>query len=332
MKKLKIFILTILFLQTSIFAQNSFFKTDIKGSVGLRNALLNEFVYANNSVSGEQYYLSLLNWNLENSIYVGLNADLCFKKFHLAVDLKEFLPSTFGFMDDSDWLQDYYYKTGNSSIKTNYSTHSIKFTQGFNAGLDLFYEITPITGLQINPKIGASYELYEIYGIDGTAYYGNSSNGGSNSYYAYNNSSHNTVSNFSGNIIKLKQEYIFTWIGFSIKYQTPSQKLLFDISADISPWLYVISLDSHLKRSPIVYYLDKGYAVFGAARATVAATYTLSDFLKFRFGITGLFTKEIECDDYISQESETGKYYNSGGKTGSAIRYFDLQFSVSFNF
>ena len=123
------------------FAQNSNFSFKIEPLFGTRNGTLTEYVYNYSSVTGSEYKLSLLDWDLQNSLFYGLNADVCLKNFHIITNWKNFIPSKRGYMQDSDWLQDAYYKTGRTDIKTNYSIHDSNLLSGINLGITLKYDI-----------------------------------------------------------------------------------------------------------------------------------------------------------------------------------------------
>lgn len=297
---------------------------------GVRNALLNEFVYHKNSKTGEEYYLSLLNWNLKNSMYSGLNVDASYKAFHINAGFKAFFPNNFGSMDDSDWQQDSGYHTGNSSLKTNLSEHDINFYQGFNIDISARFNFSPCTGLTLSPLAGFSYETYSMIAKNGYGYYGYALSANNPSYYGYDDIPHRYITDFSGhNVIKLEREDYYTWIGIGIGYITPNQKLQFALDLNVSPWVYIVSRDTHLERS--LYFIDFGGQAFSAFKASLFIQYNFNSIGAIKFTANGLFTTDIRGIEYTSSTID-GPYKRNGTMIGSASRYIDFQLSAIIRF
>lgn len=341
MKKLLLFLAAGIFASSIAVSQTSNTRTfsfELEPYFGLRNGVLNEFVYSKNSKTGSEYYLSLLNWNLQNTPYTGISADFAIKDFHIAGDFKALFPNSFGSMDDSDWLQDAGYKTGRTDIKTNYSVHDMELLEGLNAGIKLYYNFHPTSRLTLAPAVSFSYETYSMMGMNGTKYYGkaNGSIPGGNtdySYFSYDDLAHRTVGTFSGNVIKLDREDYYTWIGISLNYKTADSKLNFGISADVSPWTYLISRDSHYLNngSTGTYYVDLGGDFFSAFRGGIYAQYAVNSILALKLSCDGLFTTEIKGIEYKSN-NVNGPYTKNGAVIGSASRYIDFQLSAIIRF
>ena len=330
MKKTFLAFLTGLFLSSPIFSLTNGFTFEVEPLFGVRNAVLNEFVYNKNSKTGEEYYLSLLNWNLKNSFYTGLNADVSYKAFHINAGFKAFIPNDFGSMDDSDWQQDYVYHTGNSSLKTNYSEHDLNFSQGFNIDISARFNFSPCTGLTLAPLAGFSFETYSMVGKNGYGYYGYALSGYKSSYYGYDDIPNRYIHDFSGQkVIKLEREDYYTWIGIGIGYITPNHKLQFALDLNVSPWVYIISRDTHLQRN--IYFIDLGGQAFSAFKANLFVQYNFNSIYAIKFTANGLFTTDIKGIEYIS-DSVNGPYKRSGTVIGSASRYLDFQISAILKF
>lgn len=320
------------------FSQSKNFSFELEPFFGIRNGVLNEYVYSKNSKTGEEYYLSLLNWNITNSLYSGFSADFGFRDFHVSGDLKALLPNDFGSMNDSDWLQDVGYKTGNSNVKTNYSVHDMSLIEGFNIGVKAFYDFHPVKSLTIAPSVGFSYETYSMMGKNGTYYYGKSNGsipGGNTkySYFSYDDAAHRTTGPFNGNVIKLEREDYYTWIGFNVLYTTPDSHWDFGLSADVSPWTYLVSRDTHFLNNGTTgtYYLDVGGQAFSAFRGTIFAQFNLNNLMALKLSGNGLCTTEIKGIEYTSSTVD-GPYKKNGAVIGSASRYLDFQVSAKMKF
>jgi len=329
LKKILFSAITALLLSFPAFSLNNEWGFEIEPYCGVRNTLLNEYVYGKNSQTGEEYQLSLLNWNLKNQVYAGFNTDVRFMDFHLAGNFKGLLQNYKSSMDDSDWMQDAGYKTGNTSIKTNYSEHELNFVQGFNVDAKALYDFKPAKGLTLSPSIAFSYETYTLTANNGTTYYGYGKNGVKYSYFSYDDTAHRSVTQMSGEVIKLERYDYYTWIGFDVKYTTPDNMWKFGISAEISPWAYIFSRDSHEAKG--VYYIDIGQGFFSAYRASAFVQFNLDQHCGIKFLADGMITGELKGNDYTSG-SYNGTFKNNGPVSGSATRYFDFQLSAVVSF
>lgn len=335
MKKILFTAVTAVLLSLPVYSQSKDFTFELESQIGIRNAVLNEFVYGINSKTKEQYHLSLLNWNLKSTFYSGLTADAAFKRFHLTGNFKAFIPNNYGSMDDSDWLQDSGYRTGNSSLKTNYSEHEQDFLMGLNASIDAKFDFHPAKGFTLSPSIGFSYETYSLTANNGTLYYGKKNdslplyNSNDPNYYAYNDVLHRDVKPIYGEVVKLERYDYYTWIGVDLNYVTDNGQWGVGLSADISPWAYIFSRDSHNVRQ--IYFIDIGSGFFSAFKAEIYVQYNLNNLVAFKLTGSGLFTAELKGNDYTSG-SYDGPFKNNGPWSGSATRYIDLQTSVILRF
>lgn len=331
MKKTLSFFIAGLFLSLSIFAQKNPFSFNIEPHFGIRNGILNEFVYANSSSTGNEYYESLLNWNLKNSFYSGITLDLSFKNFHINGDFKGFIPNNFGSMDDSDWLQDYYYNTGRTDVKTNFSSHDMDVIDGLNFTVKALYSFHPSKSITLSPSIGFAFEKYTLLAKNGYGWYGKGYGASDKSFYSYDDVLHRVRLDFNGhNVIRLEREDYYTWIGLSLDYAPAYSNWEFGFNIDVSPWTYIVSRDSHLERD--TYFIDLGQGFFSAYKASIYAQYKLTQMTTFRVCATGLFTMDLKGNDYISTGSINGTYKNSGAVTGSATKYLDFQISALIRF
>ncbi|MCR5614231.1 hypothetical protein [Treponema sp.] len=312
------------------FAQNSNFSFKIEPLFGTRNGTLTEYVYNYSSVTGSEYKLSLLDWDLQNSLFYGLNADVCLKNFHIIANWKSFIPSKRGYMQDSDWLQDAYYHTGRTDIKTNYSIHDNNLLSGLNLGIALKYDINFGKVFTLAPFAEFNYENYQLKANDGMCYYGNTIDGNTRHYYyPYDDINHRTVSPCTGNVVSLDRSDLYTWLGVETRFKTPDSRWIFSFDIAVSPYTYIYSIDNHhLTHTD---YLDISSAICYAVKANTFVQFNFTNYAGIKISALGLLTGEIKGSDYSKTNTET-IYKKTGALTGSSSKYFDIQISGVINF
>lgn len=303
---------------------------------GVRNGVLSEYVYANSSVNGKQYYLSLLDWDIKNTFYTGLGVKWQYKNFSISGQYKGFFKnSNSGILEDSDWLQDKYYGTGNTGVKTNFSFHDCTVNTGSIFNLETKYEFKIQPFFSILPIIGFSYENFSLSASNGKIYYGNDkyntpsgAAGFLGNYHAYNDTGHNTVASLSGKMIDLKRKDYYTWLGVQFKFNTLDERWIFSLSVYGSPFTYLDSIDDHIDRK--VEFNDIGAAIFYAWKGESFVIFRADNNFSFKFSVDALYTGEIQGLDFSRNYSSNpnAEFKKTGTTTGSSSRYFDIQLSV----
>lgn len=331
MKKSLLILLCGIFVTAASFSQERTFSFKLEHLFGIRNGTVSEYVYSRNSQTGKEYHLSLLDWDLKNSLYYGIAGDFGIKDFHANIIFKDFIPGTSGKLQDSDWMQDAGYHTGNTSIKTNYSVHDNNFLQGLNLEGKLQYNFHPATNFILAPTLGVSYENYHFVGMNGYKWYGKPKSGNDNSYYAYNDPSNSITGPFSGAVIELERYDFYVWLGLYADYKTPDKKWNFGAAFEFSPYTYIISFDSHLARNPPLYFLDISEVFFSAFKGNAFAKLNITDVLSLKVNLNFLITGELKGIEYTSPERH-GQYKRNASSIGSGTKYFDFQISAAVGF
>lgn len=333
MKRVFLAIAAFFALVTTSFAEENLFGFSFEPIMGLRNGVVNEFVYLDNTVTKEEYHLSQLDWNIKNSFYAGCAADLRIQKFHFGVNLKSFATNTNGTIEDSDWMQDACYKTGNTSTKTNFSKHDETLDKWFSISLEGRYEFSPLSFWTISPTIGFTYETFSLTGTDGKGWYGfNSDRKRQTSlndgyFYSYD-SAYKSDLIFTGNIIRLEHKDYYVWLGFSTKFTTPDEHWVFYADFSVAPYTYMLVRDSHYLK---MYYVDIVEQNFSAFKAATFVQFKFNKMFAVKLAVSGLLTTELKGIEYTSPTYD-GKYKRNDAVIGAAAKYFDIQLSGSFTF
>lgn len=339
MKKNLLTIFAVLTVYSSLSAKDNKWSVDLQPCFGFRNGTFIEYVYSKNSLTGQEYHLSQLNWNIKNSAYLGASVETKISSFNINAEIKGFIPDTSGNMDDSDWLQDAGYKTGNSSIKTNYSEHTLDFTQGLNFDIFASYEFKCGKVFSISPAVGFTYERYSFDGIDGNYWYGYNkldrpqSELDKGHYYSYDALGHRKAGVFSGKVISLTRDDYYTWLGVKAKIKTSDERWIFTLNAFVSPYTFIDTRDHHwLNRSPNgTYYADLSTGYFSAFKGNISAAFMFNKTAGIKATFNALYTLELHGVEYITY-SENGKYEYSNSNIGAGSKYFDYQLSAVIKF
>lgn len=313
------------------FADGKNFSFSIEPCFGIRNGVLDEFVYENAVNDNREYHLSILNWELRNSLYYGVDVDAGFSNFHIVASWKSLIPCASGRMYDSDFLQDYYYGTNQTDVKTNWSVHDNYLISGLNLALALKYEFNVNKNFSISPVIEVSYENYFFKAKDGTAFYGESLVGYDEwyHYYPYDDVENITVSKLPGDNVDLRRNDFFTWIGFETLFFTNDRRFIFSLSLACSPYTYIYAHDSHLLRD--IYFIDISQGVFSVFKGKTFVQFNITETVGVKLSVSGLFSAELKGEEYLSY-SYNGLYKKQSTVVGAASKYFDAQISAVVSF
>lgn len=300
----------------------------IEPNFGVRNGMLTEHVFAKNSITGDEYTLSLLEWDLKSAAYFGIDADVNISNFVIDFGIKVFASTRVGKMIDFDWNQDAGYGTGNTSLKTNFSEHECSLSSGANLELFLKYNFD-VSYFTIAPVIGITFENYKFESHNGWVKYGNTKDGKNVSYYAYNDLENSYSKKVYGNLVNLDRSDLYTWIGVDFSAKFFQSKLSFTGKIAIAPYTIMLANDEHVVRSN--YFIDRLSGWGSSVKWEVFMKYQPIDFFGLKFGVSGLSTKVLHGPEYYST-SKNGKYYLLSNSTGGAsTQYVDIKFSALFS-
>lgn len=293
----------------SVYATAEIKKTDFSLSVepliGVKNGQVNEYVFLKEA-NYDCDKLSELNWEIKNEFYSGLKLNGGYKNVFLEAGFTAGFPLKCGTMKDSDWLNNNssVTKTSGHDYKTNYSESDNYIDYDISASLKTGYsfklpELKKI-GTKISPFFEFEYQLFKFTAKNGTAWYGNETNG---YYAAWNDEEKRSIKYFSGDVISYKRQNFIFWLGGSIAFNLPKD---FSVGAGFkfSPFVYSESIDCHHLRG--LYFLD-----------------IVSDFCSlFNYN----FNTEYKIDskksiclnaDYIYMKTLRGKSYSSDSQKWS---------------
>lgn len=301
----------------------------IEPTFGMRIGKEGEIVWAKSS-KGDQYKLSELEWEYTPAFYLGANLGVVYKRLEISFLSKFFIPSNCGTIKDSDWLQDFYYKTGKTSIKTNYSESENNIQKGHDLELAFAIKMYPTHFLTLRPRISVNYSHMEFSAIGGKYWYGKALEGYENNrpypyYYPYDSDKINTGSLVNAKVIHYKTSNIYLWTGIQADF-IPSKKIEISLTTEVAALLYTISFDNHILKN--IDYKQYSLSIFYGARQKINTTFNLNKFFSLCINFSGVFTGETIGPSYHKSTSQ--KDYILDGDAGAYSIYFDAGICAKF--
>ena len=302
---------------------------------GMRFGKEGEIVWAKNSRNGKRYKLSELEWEYTPAWYLGGKIFANYKRFEITSTSKFFMPTHCGTIKDSDWLQDAYYGTGNTSVKTNYSESENHISSAFDFELSFAFKFYPTHFLTLRPKISASYQRMKFNAVGGTLWYGHDINGVAfndensykGAYYSYDSDEASIAKIKDGTTaIQYDTRNIYVWTGIQADF-IPTKKIVLSLALEAAPFVYMLSYDSHIltKNS----YKQRSISAFLAVRQSFNATFNFTDFISVSLNFNGVFTGETEGPNFLKES--TMSYTKIANNAGGYSMYFDAGISIKFS-
>ncbi|QTQ15255.1 omptin family outer membrane protease [Treponema parvum] len=326
-KRRKFFIATALAFATALVCAQSGHSDKKKwtwsaeASLGFIYGRMGEYAYYDKGSSDK---LSYLEWDMKPLWFYGVDLEAASEKFSFLVNLKGFVPASCGYMQDSDWLQDYQWGTGNRSVKTNYSEHDNFLTSGFSSFGEISYKFCPSEKIFVFPLFAIEYQDMYFSGRDGTAWYGK------DNFYPYNaGGGYSTIQDFFGKVIDYERRDVYVWLGCRASWVF-SDKWNFSVSGYVAPYVYMWSRDSHFLRS--IYFVDIGYDRFCAGKLKIAANYSLKKKVSLKLEAGCLMTEEIHTSKAFQSSEKDNGYYEVDAEDGFSSEYFEYSVAVKFLF
>lgn len=341
MKKLPFILALELF---SFLAAAQIKKTDFSFSVeplfGLKNGVVDEYVYWNNSTYDDDK-LSELNWDIKNELYGGIKLNGSFKNVFLETSFTAAIPKSSGITKDSDWknvcISDY----SDWQFKTNYSETDNYIDYDIGAKVKAGYEFKLLQDkkvkLSLKPFVGFQYENFQFTTKDGTAWYGNVKNeiytdlGKYELCYGCSDTDNRNVfkfsslSNYDGKSISYQRQNLIIWLGSDFKIELP-KKITVLAGFKVSPYLYSESIDSHYLTN--YYYLDVTPGYFSVFDANLGVEYALTKKQSFVLTAEGFYMKTLRGNDYENSKKKWSKDDKSSLVDGGAAqRYINITFA-----
>lgn len=309
---------------------NSDFYLEVEPLFGLKNGLVDEYVFLKNPIYSDDK-LSELNWDVKNEFVVGANFKAVYKLFYLQTSLIAGIPAKSGLMKDSDWMNNdpnEVSATSGYDYKTNYSESDnnidYDFSSGINFGAIFSFFNERAVHLNLTPFFGFEYQIFNFTAKDGTGWYGHKIDG---YYRAWNDSSNRTIYNFSGDVISYKRQNFILWLGGNLEFELPYNFVL-GAGIKVSPWIYSESVDNHWKSS--VDFLDAVSGFFSIMDISFSAEYKFTPKTSICLNADWLCSRLLRGDNYNKSHSADiwGKSPYADG--GAAQKY--LNFYISFRY
>lgn len=306
----------------------------IEGIFGARFGKEGEIVWGRNSQTSEKYKLSELEWEYTPALYAGTKIAGGYKRFEISFSSIFFFPTTFGTMKDSDWQQDSYYNTGNTSIKTNYSESDNKIKNGFELELSLAFKFYPTNFLTLRPKISVSYQQMKFDAMGGTWWYGHDENGVEfgkenykGAYYSYDEKGKFSSDTFKYEpVVKYSIQNIYFWTGIQADF-LPTKKIVLSLATEAAPIVYMDSYDQHIIGKSV--FRNMSLSAFFAVRQSARAQFNISNNFSLALNFCGMLTGESTGVTYEKKTNET-LYKKFDDSSGAYSLFFDIGISAKF--
>ena len=309
------------------------FFLDVEPLFGLKNGLVDEYVFLKNSAYSSDK-LSELNWDIKNQFFVGANFKAVYKCLFLKTGFKAGLSaisSKSGLMKDSDWRNLEAEGAGNYQYKTNYSESDNHIDYDFSTFIEAGGRFKFFRGKNVRvnlcPFLGFEYQIFKFTATDGTAWYGNILSEG---YRAeWNDSSNRTIYNFSGDVISYKRQNFILWLGGNLQVELPWNFVL-GAGIKVSPWLYSESVDTHWHPKKYKDFLDAVSGYFSMAGVNFFAEYKFTPKTSICLQSEWLYSRLLRGDNYEKSHSADIWEKSSSVEGGAAQKY--LNFYISFRY
>lgn len=321
----------------SVYATAEIKKTDFSLSVepliGVKNGQVNEYVFLKES-NYDCDKLSELNWEIKNEFYSGLKLNGGYKNVFLEAGFTAGFPLKCGTMKDSDWLNNNsseVTKTSGHDYKTNYSESDNYIDYDISASLKTGYsfklpELKKIS-TKISPFFEFEYQLFKFTAKNGTAWYGNETEG---YYAAWNDEKKRSIKYLSGDVISYKRQNFIFWLGGSIAFNLPKD---FSVGAGFkfSPFVYSEAIDCHHLRG--LYFLDIVSDFCSLFNYNFNTEYKIDSKKSICLNADYLYMKTLRGKSYSSDSQKWSKDNELKDSEGGADQHcFNISLSFKYNF
>lgn len=340
MKKVLPLVLVIPFFSifASVYAAAEIKKTDFSLSVepliGIKNGQVNEYVFLKEPIY-DCDKLSELNWEIKNEFYSGLKLNGSYKNVFLEAGFTAGFPMKCGTMKDSDWLNNNISasvtETSGHDYKTNYSESDNYIDYDISASLKTGYsfklpELKKIS-IKISPFFEFEYQLFKFTAKNGTAWYGNETDG---YYAAWNNEGKRSIKYFSGDVISYKRQNFIFWLGGSVAFNLPKD---FSVGAGFkfSPFVYSESIDCHHLKG--LYFLDIVSNFCSLFNYNFNTEYKIDSKKSICLNADYLYMKTLRGKSYSSDSQKWSKDNELKDSEGGADQHcFNISLSFKYKF
>lgn len=301
----RIFFFLLLFLSFNIYSQvfeiNNF-HLSITPTFGYTTGEILENLYQNKNESNPDSLRSLLEWDKKHLSY-GFDIESQYKKLHLDFSFRTSIPSNYGEMKDSDWMN-----ISNLDMKTNYSVGTNKIKENYDFVLSTKYDFFTTNNFSISPVIQAQYR-FDSFSREKNAkgWYGDSNwttDGNYHWWYDKESMIFPSINPKTGKTRKIlgidyTQQSIFIWSGLNLNFVI--KRLSFGFDFMLSPFTYFYAKDTHKGASTDSIYKEYAKNYFSSYKFALHFNYALSKMLDLTLNASHLLTATIK-----------GEYYDDG--------------------
>ena len=276
----------------------------------------NELVYPTDT-KGE--FLSELLWDMNPVFYLNLQVEFARANpmsaagLYTALSFKTGIPGDSGHMENRDWM------SAEDGNLTHFSSHTNKIKNLYWLDAVIGFSIPVKTWFYLRPFINGSWMHFSFSARDGYGKYARIK--GTGTYYPINDNP--DYYSFSGEeVIRYQQDWLLVAAGISIGTNV-LYPLSFEMSFQISPFIYCAAVDNHLGRN--IFFNDyTAWGLFFEPKGSVSYSigrFNLSLELAYRY-IGG-----AKGNTYINTGS---RHYISANESGAGLGLLDARFFVKF--
>lgn len=323
-KSLLILCVAFIFFNIALVAEEKTSSVTIEPFTSIKYGKLGEYVYDTDS-NGDLQKLSYLEWEVKPLVLAGLNVSAKTKNLTIAYNFLSYgVPLSSGNMYDSDWI-------ALTDMKTNYSISENTLNHFLQAGYNVNYTFKTNKIISITPGAGFEFSSISFSARNGYGWYGD---------YRYSTTHENvswdsTYAKYfaTGELmgIDYSRETFCTWLGFSTTADFNKHFSLL-ISAYISPYTFVSSIDKHFSNSASTVYTaynDLMDCYFSYFKTSLASEFSFSKNISLCLNVNCLIGESAIGITYSKYATSTYEGTSSLLSSKSKSDTFELEASLS---
>ena len=237
---------------------------------------------------------SQLEWESPYLFKTGINFSLGFNNFILDLSNAAAIPAKCGTMYDSDWYTE--------NIKTNLSKHNLHAGFCYDFDVNLKYRVELKNRFSILPQVSFNYSYSSYYAQKGIGWCGDTGHTQLTKDYPWDSEYAVKVNKFG---IDFFNNTFILFLGAGLEKSLGN--FLFGFDVQISPYIYVSSIDHHLDSGDGRYYLLLQSAWFSCFNFDLSCTYCINQKNKISIIPKYCYCKEIMGVFYFGKEKVQSK-------------------------
>lgn len=281
-----------------------------------------EYLHYRDTPSSDYKKISYLEWEEKPLWLYGSKINASYKHLYSSLSITSALSTACGKMYDSDWLN-----RSDNDLKTNYSISDNRIHSYIDLSGTFGYIFRPESNFRIIPTAEIGYYNLLFKGKGGEGWYGDVGSTKLGYDVSWNDprAVHFTM---SGDVIEYNQYSLYTFLGCQFVI-VPSNRLEFDLAFAVSPYSYIVAVDTHLLRS--LKFKDEADSYFKTFKAHVSAYYSINDIFTAGLSFGGLYNM-LELGNTYTSSSKKVKYARlANEKGGSDVQNINITASLKIN-